>query len=132
MTLSLFSRRLISAVGLALLVGCFQTPFGLAQAEVIGKMAWLKTADPERDFSAAVKNKDYRFRGLYGYALVVPKVRLSCISVQADVNPIDGTSDVVLGYEHAKLIAIAAAYADDFNLRMRLFREKNLGFKCES
>ena len=28
--------------------------------------------------------------------------------------------------------AIAGAYADDFNLRMRIFREKNFGFKCES
>lgn len=95
-------------------------------------MGWLKTADPERDFAAAIEKKDYRFRGLYGYALVVPKVGLTCISLPTDVNPIEGTSDVVLGYEHAKLIAIAAAYAEDFNLRMRLFREKNLDFKCEA
>jgi hypothetical protein len=129
---SLFSGRLLLAIGLAFLLGCAQTPFELAESEAIGKLAWLRTADPERDYSAAVEKKDYRFRGLYGTVLVVPKVERSCISAQVDVNPIEGTSEVILGYEHAKLIAIAAVYAEDFNFRMRLFREKNLGFKCAS
>ena len=132
MTLSVYLGSPFAAIVLALLAGCAQTPFEFAQADVVNKMAWLKSAKPEHDFLAAVEKKDYRFRGLYGYALVVPRVGLSCISAQADVDPIDGTSDVVLGYEHAKLIAIAGAYADDFNLRMRIFREKNFGFKCES
>jgi hypothetical protein len=103
-----------------------------AQAEVVGKLAWLNAADPERDFSKAIETKDYRFRGLYGYTLVVPSVNRSYISIETDVKPIEGTSDLVLGYEHAKLIAIALTYASDFNLRMRLFREQKLGFKCDS
>lgn len=124
--------RVSSLICLALLLGCAPTPFEVAQAEVVGQLAWLKTADPERDFLAAIEKKDYRFRGLYGVALVVPRVSRTCISLNDDVNPIDGTSDAMLGYEHEKLIAIAAVYAADFNLRMRLFREKNFGFKCES
>lgn len=128
----LSSGLLTAAVVALLLLGCAQTQFEVAQGEVVRKMSWLNAANPERDFQSALDRKDYRFFGLHGYTLVVPKVSRNCISIDTDVIAIEGTSDVVLGYEHAKLIAIAATYADDFNFRMRLFREKNFGFKCES
>jgi hypothetical protein len=123
---------LLLGFGTMHLLGCSQTPQEISQAKVIHQMEWLYSAKPDRDFQSAIGRKDYRFLGLYGYALYVPRVDASCITSANDVKPIEGTSDVVNGYEHEKLIAIAGVYASDFNLMMLMYRIKNQGFKCGS
>ena len=70
--------------------------------------------------------------GIYGYSLSVPRVSLECLNIDAQVNPIRGTTDAVLGYEHAKLMAVAREYAEHYNLRMRMYLEKNHEFECYS
>jgi hypothetical protein len=49
--------------------------------------------------------------------MYLPGLPEACAQQQApkNVRVIEGTSDVVLGYEHAKLIAIAQAYARHYN-----------------
>ena len=131
MPLTQFCTRLILIGILLVASGCARSPLSVAQDNAVRQMEWLYSAQPDRDVAAAIKKKDYRFVGLYGIGLDVPYINLGCISVDADVRPIEGTSDAVLGYEHAKLIAIAHVYAKEFNFRMRLFRAENMGFKCD-
>jgi len=126
------NKRLLLIGCLLLLPSCAQSEYDVVESKIKTQMGWLYKANPDDDFQAAIRNKDYRFIGIYGYSLYVPGVDLKCISVEKDVNPIEGTSDAVLGYEHAKLIAIAGVYAEHYNFRMRTFREKNMGFKCDS
>lgn len=126
------SKRLPLICCLLFLSGCNQSPYNAMQNEIKAQMGWLYTANPDDDFDAAVRNKDFRFVGIYGYSLTVPRVTRKCISIEKDVKPIEGTTDAVLSYEHAKLIAIAGVYAEQYNLRMLMFREKNMGFKCDS
>jgi hypothetical protein len=111
-------------------VACAPTEFEKAQAPIIKEMKWLYTANPDKDFEKAVKIGDFRFIGIYGYRLAVPGVDIKCLDVRKDVNPIKGTTDAVLGYEHSKLIAIAGAYANYYNFRMRIYLEENNGFEC--
>ena len=80
----------------------------------------------------AIEREDFRFKGLYGYSLEVPRVSVMCVDVDTDVDPIEGTSEFVLGYEHAKLLAIARAYASYSNLKMRQYLETHNGFECSS
>ena len=69
-------------------------------------MEWLNNADPDKDLEKAIAKSDFRFIGLYGYALFTPGVNINCLNRDKDINPIKGTSDALLGYQHHKLIAI--------------------------
>ena len=109
-----------------------KTEFESEQAKYVHELSWLLKADPDRDFEKAISNSDYRFKGIHGYSISVPRVKVSCLDLDSDVAPISGTTDAVLGYEHAKLIAIAREYANYYNLRMYEYRAKNFGFECNS
>lgn len=121
---------LLVLLGTQLMMSCTKTQDASAKEKVIKQMEWLYSAKPDRDFQSAVERKDFRYMGLYSYSLYVPGVDPSCVSSKNDIKPIEGTSDVVLGYEHAKLIAIAGEYARDFNTRMLFYREEKMGSKC--
>jgi len=69
--------------------------------------------------------------GIYGLVNYVPEISKQCINVESDVNFIDGTSEIRLGYEHSKLNAVAYEYASYYNRLMRYYRENELGFKCD-
>ena len=115
-----------------LVAGCEQTDFEKAQENIIEEMGWLYKANPLDDYEEALKRKDFRFIGIYGYSIYVPGVSLKCLDYDKDINPIKGTSDAVIGYEHSKLIAIARTYAEFYNFRMKMYREENHGFECNS
>ena len=125
-------HKVLAIASLILLTGCMETEFEKAQAPIIEKMEWLYKANPDKDFENAIKKSDYRFIGIYGYSLSVPGIEMKCLDYEKDINPIEGTSDAVLGYEHSKLIAIAKAYAEYYNLKMKIYLEENNRFKCNS
>jgi len=103
-------------------------------------MGWLYKANPSVDAEKAIKDGDFRYIGIYGYTLSVPGVDGSCLRDKSgemsmdssNVKPIGGTSDVVVNYEHAKLIAIAREYAYFYNVRIRLHRLGDHESECSS
>lgn len=114
------------------LTSCEKSDFEIAEQQVIEEMEWLYKADPLEDYEAALKKKDYRFIGIYGAKLITPGLAISCLILRKDINPIKGTSDARVSYEHSKLISIASTYAEYYNFRMEEYlRGKGL-FKCNS
>jgi len=125
-------RFLLSIALLLSLVACKEkSDFEKEQDRYVEVMSWLNDADPRKDFERAIENNDFRFMGIYGYSLQVPTVKASCLDYDRDINPIEGTSDAIMGYKHAKMIAIARTYAEDYNSRMRYYLEQNTDFKCD-
>ena len=131
MNLKKIQRVFLFILSMLFFVGCTQSDSDIVQDRIERKMGWLYSAKPDQDFQEAIKRKDYRFIGIYGYTMYVPEVNLTCISNEEDVKPIEGTSDAVFSYEHSKLIAIAQVYAKSYNIRMLEFRKEKLGLKCD-
>jgi hypothetical protein len=123
-------NNLILGVLIISLFGCEKSEFEVAQANEIEKMEWLLHASPSDDFVRAINTKDFRFIGLYGNTSSVPNINKSCINMEVDVNFIEGSSEILIGYEHVKFNAIAHVYADDYNLRMLRYLEENQLYKC--
>ena len=125
-------KKIVIFFTIFLILGCTKTPYETEQEKVTSQMEWLNNADPDKDFEKAIAKSDFRFIGLYGYALFTPGVNISCLNPDKDINPIKGTSDFVLGYQHHKLIAIGNVYAEHYNSRMRIYLEESGKFKCNS
>lgn len=123
-------KNLILGVLVILLFGCEKSEFEVAQSKEVEKMKWLLHASPSDDFESAINKKDFRFIALYGTTNIVPKINKSCINMKRDVKFIEGSSEILIGYEHVKLNAIAHVYADDYNFRMLRYLEENQLFKC--
>ena len=123
-------KNLIFSVLILFLLGCEKSEFEVAQAKEVEKMKWLLHASPSDDFERAINKKDFRFIGLYGMTNIVPNITKSCINIKTDVNFIEGSSEMLIGYEHVKLNAIAHVYADDYNLRMLRYLEEKQLYKC--
>ena len=125
-------KNIIPIFLVLLLSGCQDTDYDKAIKKVKNEMNWLNNANPNQDFEEAIKKKDYWFIGIYGAKLITPAVNINCLNYEKDINPIKGTSDAVLGYEHAKLIAIATAYAKHYNFKMKVYLGRNGKFKCNT
>ena len=114
------------------LLGCKETEHDKVMSKINNEMGWVNNANPELDFEKAIKKHDYRFIGIFGAKLITPGVDINCLNYEKDIKPIKGTSDAVLGYEHAKLIAIATTYAKFYNFKMKMYLSKNGNFKCNT
>jgi hypothetical protein len=125
-------KKIVVIFSVILILGCAKTEFETEQEKAISQLEWLINADPDEDFNKAIEKADFRFIGLYSYALFTPRVNISCLNRDKDINPIKGTSDVILGYQHHKLIAIGNVYAEHYNSRMRIFLEEKGKFQCNS
>lgn len=105
-------------------------------SEAIRLLSWLDSSDPQADFEQAVKAKEHRFIGVYGFSVSVPLGRSSegylsirCLDLD-DIRAIDGTSDAVLSFRHKAYMAQARIYAEEFNWRMKMYLETFEGFQC--
>ena len=118
-----------------IIVGCFfcssceKSEFEQVQAEIIAEMEWLYDADPDADFQVAIAQKDYRFMGLYGTTYAIPVVKKACVDID-DIKFIKGTSDVIIGYKHAILMAIAGVYAKHYNTLIFAYQKENNIYTC--
>ena len=126
--------RLLSFCLIALFViGCEKSDFEVEAEKHIDALEWIVDADPEADFEEAIDKKDYRFKGVYGNKNLVPGVSMECLNVEKDVDYIKGTSEILWGYEHTKLNAIAYVYAQHYNSKMAIYlleNEKYKKYKC--
>ena len=113
-------RRATTLIVLVLVTGCGRSELEKASTLVVDEMAWLYKADPVKDMDAAFRKGDYRFVGLYRFTTYVPGLHEDCGErvKNKDVRFIEGTSDAILGNEHAKLISIAEAYAKQYNMAL--------------
>lgn len=91
----------------------------------------LYVADPLDDFRKSVENKDYRFVGIYGYALSVPGVNPICIDPDRDVKLIEGTSDTYSSYEEEKFNVVARVYADHYNFQLKQYLKGRNMYSCD-
>ena len=126
------TKIIISLFILVLLSGCQDTDYDKEMNKIINEMNWLNDANPADDVEEAIKKKDYRFIGIYGVKLITPNIDINCLNREKDINPIKGTSDAHLGYEHSKLISIAVIYAEHYNFRMMMYLRENANFKCNT
>ena len=79
----------------------------------------IEVSDPDRDALQAISEDDYRLRsvGTLSIGSYTPGVDIETRERFGEVF-IDGTSDVVLCYEHARLMLIARKYAQIYNLNI--------------
>ncbi|MES9841311.1 MAG: hypothetical protein ABW134_12220 [Candidatus Thiodiazotropha endolucinida] len=92
-------------------------------------MKWLESADPEKDFEIAIKNNDLRFKAIGGYSLSTPGVEIECVGID-NVTVIEGSTGLIEGKEHFKLVKLAGTYAEKYNKKMLSFHNKHFGFQC--
>ena len=86
--------------------------------EVIEGLKWVEKADPIKDAEQAIMKKDFRFLGISGRGTTVPGLPEEAYweyTKKYGVNVIKGTSDVIWGDEHLRLIRIAEKYAMKYN-----------------
>ena len=125
-------KLIVILISMLLISSCEKSDSETQLEKVQEVMGWLYEANPEHDVQVAIENGDFRFMGVYGYSIVVPRIDTKCLDYEKDINPIKGTSDAIESYEHAKLNAIARVYAGEYNFRMRIYKEENTEFKCGS
>lgn len=86
--------------------------------DLVEKLRWIESANPDLDARQAIKRKDFRLRAIYGYSLIVPGVeQTNYVEYQKKYgfNPIEGTSDSLVNAEHARLNQLAYTYAEKYN-----------------
>jgi hypothetical protein len=125
-------KFIVILISILLISGCEKSDSEVHLEKVHEVMGWLYDANPHQDVQVAIENGDFRFMGVYGYSIVVPRIDIKCLDYEKDINPIKGTSDAIESYEHAKLNAIAQVYAEAYNRRMWIYKKDNTEFKCGS
>ncbi len=86
--------------------------------EAIKPLAWLATADSDKDAQKAIAAKDYRLMAISGRGLMIPgiaadvaeKAKASC-----GIQYMDGMGDVIQGPEHKKWYQKGKDYAKAYN-----------------
>jgi hypothetical protein len=91
---------------------------------------YLYYANPVEDVKKAISKKDYRFYGIYGASLRVPKISRECINVDKDIKIMAGNSEVTFSYEEQKFNALAQVYADNYNFHMMIYLKDKGLYNC--
>jgi outer membrane lipoprotein LolB len=83
-------------------------------------LSLLDLAHPEQDMANHVAHGDYRFIGMNGYSCTAPGIRgtPSEIIDKYGIWCLEGTSDMIEGEEHMKLIKKAKSYAERYNIAL--------------
>ncbi len=112
------TRALAFACSAVFLAGCASTsPSAQHTPDIspaVRSLRWLDTADPQSDLSSALARGDRRFIGVGGYTVVTPGVEHSLAS-RYGIRYLAGTTDSILGSEHARLQHLAMSYAERYN-----------------
>jgi hypothetical protein len=81
-------------------------------------LRWVETADPVADAKKAAASNDFRLLAVHGYTWTIPGVsedKKFEYEGKYGLRMIEGTSDVVMGPEHERLIRAATQYAKRYN-----------------
>jgi hypothetical protein len=100
----------------------------MTQTETLkATLSRLNLGNPEKDIDTNIANADLRFICICGYACYAPGVDKSDLSLTKKYGTrcLEGTSDVIEGEEHGKLIETARKYAERYNTALL----KKLKFK---
>lgn len=81
----------------------------------------LDLEHPERDVAKNVAHGDFQFIGINGFTCDAPGTESDpdALIRKFGVRCLDGTSDVIEGEEHRKLIEKARAYAERYNRALK-------------
>jgi hypothetical protein len=104
---------LLPAGLLLIATGCHQP-----KSDPIKILKWVESADPIADANLAIAKGDFRLKGINGLGLMIPGTDLPQYEEATktkNVISIEGTSDVVYGEEHLRLIDLAFKYAEAYN-----------------
>jgi hypothetical protein len=107
---------LVPSVLILGLTGCHH-----ADSIAASQLRWVEAADPVADARAAITQKDFRLKGVYGLTLRVPGVepdRVEELRRRLGISPIEGTSDAMEGPEQKPLIDMAYKYAEAYNAQI--------------
>ena len=92
----------------------------------------LEYANPYEDFTSDEKSGNLRFVGLMGYTLYFPGLDSRELNTEIrngkyEYRLIEGTSDILVNYEHMRLTRIAQLYARTYNQLLRDKINQGLG-----
>lgn len=110
-------NRTALVVCAALLVGCAPVRVP-GPTEEVTQLRWVEAADPIIDAKRVVKRKDFTLLGVNGYTWTIPGVAEADKFAYRDkygMKTIEGTSDMIMGSEHERLIELATKYAKTYN-----------------
>lgn len=89
----------------------------------------MDSANADSDLVAAIKKKDFRFVGIYGYSIAIPGVdeRIAdyCVEHRGWLEMIEGTSDAITSKEQERLQLLAERYASQYNARLFEYMKTN-------
>ncbi|HUX89794.1 MAG TPA: hypothetical protein VMV48_03795 [Gallionellaceae bacterium] len=88
------------------------------EPEEVRQLRWVQQANPIVDAKAAVARNDFVLLGVLGYTWSIPGIQEEKKFVFREkygVKLLEGTSDVILGTEHGRLIKLATEYAEKYN-----------------
>ncbi|MET0067558.1 MAG: glutamyl-tRNA amidotransferase [Candidatus Thiodiazotropha sp.] len=91
------------------------------ERQAVASLAWLHQADAERDVQEALQRQDTRLLALAGRALNLPGVdpaRMDGAGERCGRRALPGSTDIVLGETHRRLLQAAAEYAARYNRLM--------------
>jgi hypothetical protein len=96
-------------------------------AKLKKELSKLNTELPEIDIDTNIRKNDYRFICVCTYSCAPPSVELKdyYLTEKYGQRCLDGTTDVVEGEKHIKLIVRASKYAEKYNtLLLKKLKEK--------
>jgi hypothetical protein len=88
----------------------------------------MDSANAQNDAYQAIKNKDFRFVGIYGYSVQIPGIEKEYywhIKDSVGLKMINGTSDAITSKEQGRLQNIAIGYAKEYNSLLFEYLMKN-------
>lgn len=90
-------------------------------------LSFLNLEHPEQDMAKRVAHGDYRFIGINGYTCTAPGIKgtLSKKKDKYGIWCLEGTSDMIEGEEHMRLIKKAQAYAQRYNIALEKWFAKH-------
>ena len=91
------------------------------EREAVTSLAWLKDADASRDAQQAIERGDKRLLAMASRIPSMPGVpaeSASKIKSVCGIRYMEGTTDMVFGDTHQKLLQAARDYAVEYNKRM--------------
>lgn len=102
------------------------------EQQALRELGWLNSARPDQDVSAAIRRGDYRFITWSDSPHQVPGLEQACAIPPHAINNMSSTTAVAHQYEHRKLAAIAQVYAEEYNLQMSTWLQREGKWRCQA
>ena len=101
------------------------------EKQALRELGWLNGAKPEQDVEAAIRRGDYRFISWEESLQEVPGLGRACAIPPQGIQSMSGTLSQPHLYEHRKLAAIARVYAEEYNLLLSTWLQREGKWRCQ-